>query len=662
MPYEIGNPPEKIKKLPKHAQRIWIAAFNSAWEQYGHDEEKANKVAWSAVKKLYRKNDSGKWVKKKNSYSFPIYFSDVKIEKEMDIHILPVGEWKHAIYGDIKITEADITEFVYHFDTNIRKGVRITEGHDGMYETPAVGWFKKLTDKKAEGLWGTVEWNDKGRELLEQKAYKYFSPEYCTVYEDPETHRVYNNVLTGGALTNSPYFKGLKAIVMSEPIILNQFKSMTEEIKDKKEPLKEGIDENVIDKLTYREPIKNLSEKLVYQVINSTSGIDIEDKADLSEFKKELLRIGTWQHGAGKNGILEITKETLKSIVKNFKDKVLDNVFVPLGHPTTDDPSLNVGEVVDLSIEGENEDKLMATIDVKEKSIIGKIKDGLIKCISASLTENYTRKDTGEDVGPVLFHTALVSEPYIKGMAPFVPLSENMQGSTIVPIMNMEEPLTLQDLTLKIENMEKEIKDIKLNETKEEETKEEETSEETEPESSEVSSKAEEEEKGEAEEEETEAKETETKAEEAKESEESEESKDEEPKGDESEDTEETEDEGVALAEAEKMYAILLGDGRVTKAEKDLLIPALTSNSIIELSDGKQVNTRNQLFEYLKKQPRKFSLSEVGLTPDKKIGGKKIEMTEDANRAASKIAQALDLSEEERLEMIKEVEEEKRNR
>jgi len=64
----------------------------------------------------------------------------------------------------------------------------------------------------------------------------------------------------------------------------------------------------------------------------------------------------------------------------------------------------------------------------------------------------------------------------------------------------------------------------------------------------------------------------------------------------------------------------------------------------------------------LKKQPRKFSLSEDGGTPDKKKGGKKIEMTEDANRAASKIAKALDLSEEEKAEMIKEVEEEKRNR
>ena len=82
MPYKISEPPERIKKLSGHAQKIWIAAFNSAYEQYDKDEEKANKVAWSAVKKMYRK-EGDKWVKKKNSYSFPICFAEAKVKKEM---------------------------------------------------------------------------------------------------------------------------------------------------------------------------------------------------------------------------------------------------------------------------------------------------------------------------------------------------------------------------------------------------------------------------------------------------------------------------------------------------------------------------------------------------------------------------------------------------
>ena len=139
MPYKITNPPERIKELPSQARKIWIAAFNSAYKQYDKNEETCNKVAWSAVKRVYLKNESGKWIKKKNSYSFIISLSEAKIESEMEIHILPCGEWKHDIYGDIKITEEDIEEFVEHFNKGIRKGVTITEGHAGMQELPAVG-------------------------------------------------------------------------------------------------------------------------------------------------------------------------------------------------------------------------------------------------------------------------------------------------------------------------------------------------------------------------------------------------------------------------------------------------------------------------------------------------------------------------------------------
>jgi cation transport regulator len=58
--------------LPKHAQEIYQAAFNSAWEQYDKPEERrddasreetAHKVAWSAVKQEYEKKDDN-WVRK----------------------------------------------------------------------------------------------------------------------------------------------------------------------------------------------------------------------------------------------------------------------------------------------------------------------------------------------------------------------------------------------------------------------------------------------------------------------------------------------------------------------------------------------------------------------------------------------------------------------
>ena len=74
MPYDrITELPDGVRdNLPKHAQEIYKEAYNSAFDQYkspedrrGDDdrEETAHKVAWSAVKNKYRKNDKGNWVK-----------------------------------------------------------------------------------------------------------------------------------------------------------------------------------------------------------------------------------------------------------------------------------------------------------------------------------------------------------------------------------------------------------------------------------------------------------------------------------------------------------------------------------------------------------------------------------------------------------------------
>jgi cation transport regulator len=67
MPYKsLRELPESVRNnLPRHAQEIYQAAYNNAWEEYDHEEERAHRVAWAAVKQLYVKDDkTGKWEKK----------------------------------------------------------------------------------------------------------------------------------------------------------------------------------------------------------------------------------------------------------------------------------------------------------------------------------------------------------------------------------------------------------------------------------------------------------------------------------------------------------------------------------------------------------------------------------------------------------------------
>lgn len=64
MPYaSLDDLPESVREhLPRHAQEIYRAAFNSAWERYGRDEARAHRVAWGAVQERYHKDERGKWV------------------------------------------------------------------------------------------------------------------------------------------------------------------------------------------------------------------------------------------------------------------------------------------------------------------------------------------------------------------------------------------------------------------------------------------------------------------------------------------------------------------------------------------------------------------------------------------------------------------------
>lgn len=74
MPYKkTSELPKSIKdNLPKEAQEIFRKVFNNAWKQYADPENRrgdvsrevvANKVAWAAVKRKYKKQGDS-WIKK----------------------------------------------------------------------------------------------------------------------------------------------------------------------------------------------------------------------------------------------------------------------------------------------------------------------------------------------------------------------------------------------------------------------------------------------------------------------------------------------------------------------------------------------------------------------------------------------------------------------
>ena len=63
MPYSLNNIPNYISNIPIGAQKLFIAAFNSAYKNNGGNEEASRIAGWSNVKRRYKKIN-GKWVKK----------------------------------------------------------------------------------------------------------------------------------------------------------------------------------------------------------------------------------------------------------------------------------------------------------------------------------------------------------------------------------------------------------------------------------------------------------------------------------------------------------------------------------------------------------------------------------------------------------------------
>lgn len=64
--------PTAIRKLPVNAQELYRAVFNKAWDNYSYPEDieegsregTAHKIAWSAVKRKYRKVENNNWTPK----------------------------------------------------------------------------------------------------------------------------------------------------------------------------------------------------------------------------------------------------------------------------------------------------------------------------------------------------------------------------------------------------------------------------------------------------------------------------------------------------------------------------------------------------------------------------------------------------------------------
>lgn len=142
----------------------------------------------------------------------------------------------------------------------------------------------------------------------------------------------------------------------------------------------------------------------------------------------EAFRVGTFKHRL--YGELTGTMDMFKRVVDNFKTNVLGHEPVIDYNHSTDDPAvppdqqIAAGWVKDMRIMGDRLQFLVEwTADAVEK-----IKTKKFKYFSPTYTDTYMSKETGADVGTVMWGGALTNVPFLPGLSP-VALSEQLNAA-----------------------------------------------------------------------------------------------------------------------------------------------------------------------------------------------------------------------------------------
>lgn len=183
------------------------------------------------------------------------FYSSVLLDEtnsvSKDVQVLRTGKFNHPSYGEFEITSQVLSEMKANFDARVR-GVDIAFDYFHESEKEASGWVKELQLREdGQELWAVVDWTPKAKQKLADRELRYFSPDFSFQWTEPENGTIYKNVLFGGALTNRPFVKEMKAIVANEQKgeNMNELEKAKKEIEDlKAKNLKLSEDKLAVEK------------------------------------------------------------------------------------------------------------------------------------------------------------------------------------------------------------------------------------------------------------------------------------------------------------------------------------------------------------------------------------------------------------------------------
>lgn len=159
---------------------------------------------------------------------------------ETEVLVVPKGEFYGSDSKGNPIPESIDEQVIDNLEAQLQgKELLVDKDHSSVKEgtdrdTSAMGWMHSFK-KGVEGLWAKIRWTNIGRNLVENRVFRFLSPVF-TLKGDKPTNML--NV----ALTNQPAFQE-----KAKPIINNQPTMETITMEMTKEELIELIKQTIID-------------------------------------------------------------------------------------------------------------------------------------------------------------------------------------------------------------------------------------------------------------------------------------------------------------------------------------------------------------------------------------------------------------------------------
>lgn len=182
-----------------------------------------------------------------------------------NVHLVPIGDFKGSDKDGNPIDEHITKESLEQIAEKLNSGDEVLCDIDHQSCKPGVdrdskaaGWFHKFIVDPVKGLFANLKLTKKGREIVENREYRYTSPVF-TLDENGNPNDIHSV-----ALTNVPAFKGhISPILNSEPNS-NEKESIKMEITKEEliDLIKRTVNEMNVKK-EINEEIRDIQEEIV---------------------------------------------------------------------------------------------------------------------------------------------------------------------------------------------------------------------------------------------------------------------------------------------------------------------------------------------------------------------------------------------------------------